>query len=92
MTRPSDRQERPTANVGSRFEVEVEMQDYDYKCGECGLAKPLSNTWVEVSAWEQTPRWGSTRLVALKKKTGRLMCDDCMTLEKVGRRGQESLL
>lgn len=56
------------------------------KAGTCvRCSNPIERgktVWGEIVGWEQKRTGGGTNSVALRQRTGRQMCDPCMTLER----------
>jgi hypothetical protein len=54
-------------------------------CRECGRAvRPKENPWTEVVGFERKREAGGTNHVALRKRTGVLICPQCMVRLQAG--------
>lgn len=62
-------------------------------CVDCKTEQDPRRAWAEVTGWELKRPGGGTNHVALRERTGRVLCNACMTLRRQGiNRGQDSLL
>lgn len=63
-------------------------------CIECDRpVTPKENPWAEVIGFERKRESGGTNHVALRKRTGRIVCPECMVKMLAGMAsGQQSLV
>jgi len=54
-------------------------------CRECGrVVREKENPWTEVTGFERKREAGGTNHVALRKRTGVLICPECMVRLQAG--------
>jgi len=63
-------------------------------CAECDrVIEPKENPWAEVTGFERKRDAGGTNHVAMRRRTGKIICPECMVKLLAGlSAGQQSLL
>ncbi len=62
-------------------------------CDICGEPSPAASTWYGVKGYEQPREGGGANHIALRRRTGELVCDGCMRKMQAGiAPNQDSLL
>lgn len=61
------------------------------KCS-CGASVTAASAWHKITGWEQDRQQGGTNAVALRERTGEVMCNGCMAAAKAGVSPQQGQL
>lgn len=62
------------------------------KCDACGGPTTPTLAWYQVVGYEQPRTQGGTNALALRKRTGKVICDGCIRRRKAGiADGQQTL-
>lgn len=62
------------------------------ECIECGGPTTYAHDFHEITGFEERREGGGTNAVALRERTGRMMCRACMTLRRAGQSAQQGAL